>query len=424
MKLTVAPAGPATLDTALHVSVTDAPPGAPVTLAASQVDGWGRSLRSSAVFTADAAGTVDVSSRAPVSGDYTGVDPMGLIWSMRPTRGAARARAAGFPAPVHTTFEVAAGDQPGVSVTVERQRLPDGVRRARVTSHGLVGSLFTPTDGGPVPGVILIGGAEGGMHEPDAALLAAHGFAVLALAYFGARGLPSGLVDIPLEYFGRAIDFLSAQRRCRPGQLGIMGASRGGEASLLVAATFAQIGAVVSTAGSGLITAGIQYGPNFLDIVGTNRPSWTLGGAPLPYLPYSVTPQTRAEVAAGEPVHMWRIFQPALHSAATVADAVIPVERINGAVLMVSGADDQAWHCAELSDYAFERLGRKAPHRHVILPGAGHGIAPPPYGPTTEQTGPGPGVTFANGGSPATDAAGRVEAWRLAREHLAEHLPS
>jgi len=422
MKLTVAPAGPPTLDTALHVVVTDAPPGAPVTLTASQVDGWGRSFQASAVFTVDAAGTVDVATQAPTSGDYTGADPMGLIWSMRPQRGAARAKTPGFPAPVPTTFEATASDQPGVAVTVERQRLPEGIRRAHVNSHGLVGSLFTPTEGDPVPGVILIGGAEGGMHEPDAALLAAHGFAVLALAYFGARGLPSGLVNIPLEYFGTAIEFLSAHRRCRPGQLGIMGASRGGEASLLVAATFPQIGAVVSTAGSGLITAGIQYGPDFLDIVGNNQPSWTLGGTSLPYLPYTITPETRAEVAAGEPVHMWRIFQPALHDAATVADAVIPVERINGAVLMVSGADDQGWHCAELSEYAFERLGRKEPHRHVVLAGAGHGIAPPPYGPTTEQTGPGPGVTFANGGSPAADSAGRVEAWRLAREHLAEHL--
>jgi dienelactone hydrolase len=64
-----------------------------------------------------------------------------------------------------------------------------------------VGTLFHALDGTAHPGVILIGGSEGGLHEVDAALLAAHGFSVLALAYFGMPGVPPTIVDIPLEYF-------------------------------------------------------------------------------------------------------------------------------------------------------------------------------------------------------------------------------
>lgn len=40
--------------------------------------------RSEAVFLADPYGVVDLSTQAPVSGSYTGVDPMGLFWSRAP----------------------------------------------------------------------------------------------------------------------------------------------------------------------------------------------------------------------------------------------------------------------------------------------------------------------------------------------------
>jgi hypothetical protein len=43
-----------------------------------------------------------------------------------------------------------------------------------------------------------------------APLLALHGYATLALAYFGLPGLPRGLVNIPLEYFGKAIAHVRA----------------------------------------------------------------------------------------------------------------------------------------------------------------------------------------------------------------------
>jgi hypothetical protein len=43
--------------------------------------------QSEAFFTADRRGRVRVAKAAPTSGDYTGVDPMGLFWSARPPPG-------------------------------------------------------------------------------------------------------------------------------------------------------------------------------------------------------------------------------------------------------------------------------------------------------------------------------------------------
>ena len=44
-------------------------------------------------------------------------------------------------------------------------------------------------------------GAAGGIMEIRAALLAAHGFAAMALAFFNFEDLPKELNDVQLEYF-------------------------------------------------------------------------------------------------------------------------------------------------------------------------------------------------------------------------------
>ena len=65
--------------------------------------------------------------------------------------------------------------------------------------------------------VLLLGGSGGGMPNGYAAsLLASHGFPVLALAYFGAPGLPPQLERIPLEYFQRALTWLAKRRKSAP----------------------------------------------------------------------------------------------------------------------------------------------------------------------------------------------------------------
>jgi hypothetical protein len=80
-----------------------------------------------------------------------------------------------------------------------------------LAEDGLLGVSFLPPGDGPHPAVIVLGGSEGGLPVRSAApLLASHGYATLALAYFGLPGLSCGLINIPLEYFGRAIAHVRA----------------------------------------------------------------------------------------------------------------------------------------------------------------------------------------------------------------------
>lgn len=426
-RLTIAPQRPA-LDTELHILISELPAGARVALRADATDPRGRLWRSAAVFEADGHGVIDLRRDAPVSGDYTGADPMGLIWAMRPDDSVpvAPGRAPDFLAPTPLRLVAEADGAPFARAEVQRLRVPDGLSRIEVRERGLVGTLYRPDTGERLPGVVLLGGAEGGMHEDDAALLAAHGYATLALAYYGLPGLPPTLQGVPVEYFADALDHLRARPDVDADRLAVIGASKGGEAALLIGSLLPGLRAVVSVVGSGVVTQGISQDVltgSFLDILGTPVAGWTHQGREVPYLPNVVSPRLRAAVAAGDAIAL-RWAMPDAEQVETFPEAVIPVERIDGAVLLISAEDDEGYGVA-LHEIAAKRLaasGHPHPWQHIVYPGAGHQIAAPPYAPTTQNTAPGPGVAFCNGGTPAADAAARAATWREILRFLEQAL--
>jgi dienelactone hydrolase len=390
----------APLDQPVEIVVVGLKPGQPLTVQLSTGD-----RASHASFEADDRGVVDLTRHAPIEGSYHGVDPMGLFWSLE--------RTGGKPSPMCLSVD-GVGDR-----LLERLTVPEGVERVEVRKNGLVGTLFAPgDDGGELPGVIVLGGSEGGLHETDAALLAAHGFVTFALGYFGLKGLPEHLVDVPLEYFGTAIDFLAE----RSGEIGVLGGSRGGELALLIGATYPQIRAVVSVVGSGVVTQGIGPGANLLQKLSYEAASWTLKGEPLPYLPYHVGDELRAKIVNGEPVPLRLAFDT---SDGIGEDVEIRVENIAGGVLLISSGHDDGWPSAELSEVALRRLkDHEHPFQfeHVVYPEAGHLMAGPPHRPATDVTYPGPGVTFSGGGVPQATAHARANAWKRTVEFLQEQL--
>jgi dienelactone hydrolase len=406
----VSPAAPA-VDTPLDIALSGLPPDRPVTLRARTRYPSGLLYESVAVFHAGPDGRVSLARDEPVRG-YPGVDPMGMVAAMSRVREPGkpmRDRSVLPPIRLHLRAEV--DGTPIARTDVDRAALPEGVQRAAVRSNGLAGVLFAPR-GGRHPGVLLLGGAEGGLHEQDAALLAGHGFAVLALAYFGARGVPATLRDIPLEYFAAAIAFLHARRNVRPGPVGVVGGSRGGEAALLLAATYPEVGAVVSLVGSGVLTEGIGPGRHVLDKIAQPIASWTLGGRPLPYLGCEVSPEVARRGRSRTPFELGWAFEPAIEDEKAVQENAIAIEQSRAAVLLVSAGDDRMWPSVALSEVAAERLRRAGrPVEHVVYPKAGHLIAQPPYGPATEIITPGPGVRFRTGGNPDANAAARADMW-------------
>jgi hypothetical protein len=212
--ITITP-DPALSDDPVRIHLRGFAPGQRVTLRAAMADDAGQRWRSWAEFAANDAGDVDLATAAPLAGSYSSADAIGLFWSMaraddEDNEPATFARTTTHPLTITCTAEA----DGRVVATAHHTRLgmAAGVRRVEARERGLVGALFLPPGEGPHPGVIVLGGSSGGMREPLAALLASHGCAALALAYFGVEGLPPQLADIPLEYFETALD--SDPSRC------------------------------------------------------------------------------------------------------------------------------------------------------------------------------------------------------------------
>jgi dienelactone hydrolase len=248
---------------------------------------------------------------------------------------------------------------------------------------------------------------------------ASEGIATLALAYFGMPGLPKTFERIPLEYFGSALRWLARRPDVRQDAIAVAGASRGGELALLLAATYPEIRAAISWVGSGLVYGGV------VSIGSAPMAGWTRGGVDLPFagfVPGAVDMNAR-------PITLTPGFLAALDDADAVAAAEIPVERINGPVLLISGTDDAVWPATVLSNYAVRRL-RAHHHRfaveHVAYEGAGHMIAPPIPGVSfaiTHSVHPILGLDFAFGGSPEKNTAASLDSWARILAFLRETFP-
>jgi dienelactone hydrolase len=207
-------------------------------------------------------------------------------------------------------------------------------------------------------------------------------------------------------------------------RLAVAGGSLGGQAALLVGATFPEVRAVVSIVGSGLIAQGIS-GDGFLAIMRNHIPPWTWQGEPLPFLQNTVTPELERRVVAGETIRMIESFLPAVEDPELVAAATIPVERIHGPVLLISAGDDRTWPCEQLSEIARNRLAAHDHHfeyLHLHYPDAGHLLLIPSFAPTTESLEAGPGVTLDLGGTPAATAAAREATWTQTLDFLERSL--
>ena len=72
----------ALVDEPVRIHLTGLAPDQSVTVRATTTNSAGRRWQSRAEFKANKDGVVDLSKQSPVSGTYSGVDPMGLFWSM------------------------------------------------------------------------------------------------------------------------------------------------------------------------------------------------------------------------------------------------------------------------------------------------------------------------------------------------------
>jgi pimeloyl-ACP methyl ester carboxylesterase len=261
-----------------------------------------------------------------------------------------------------------------------------------VDEGGVRGTFTLPDGSGPFPGVVGLSGSGGGIPWWWGELLAPHGIAVLAAAYFGVEPLPKIMCELPLETVEIAGRWLRWRPEVATGPIGLVGGSKGAELGLLAAATYPDLfGPVAAVAPSCVAWFGVDLTGEVPDA--SSRSSWTLDGKPVPFVPpvpgigFDVTPRGRRSVG---------IYAAALEQADAVAAATIRVERAAGPILLVSGGEDGMCPASQMSQRVVARMaahGRASDVEHLDFPDCGHVVVRP------WPKGPAPPMPFDNGGT-------------------------
>lgn len=271
------------------------------------------------------------------------------------------------------------------------------VREAEV-----LGTFAVPDGPGPHPGVVALSGSGGGVPSWWGHLLAPHGIAVLAAAYFGIESLPSVLCEIPVETVVAAGEWLRRRPEVQSGRVGLVGGSKGAELALLAATAFPDVvGPVAAIAPSNVVWFG--FDPTGSAARVSYQSSWTLKGSPVSFVrPVRGVGFERTERG----LRSVGIYTAALEQADAVAAAAIPVERATGPLLLLSGGQDGACPSTLMAEMICGRMkahGRDADMRHLNFPDCGHVVVRP------WPTGQAPPMPYDNGGTAeALDAAHAV----------------
>jgi dienelactone hydrolase len=372
------------VDETTAVRVTGLKSGEHVVIRGELVDGDGKAWSSEAEFAADQDGMVDVTKQAPVKGEYRDCSAMGLVWSMRPlSKDTHIYRPPHALEPQTIRFVLLRDGKEVSSAEVEQIAIADNVKQIHVDGV-LHGVLFVPDAQGKHPGILVVGGSEGGTPTRKAAWLASHGYPSLALAYFHSEGLPNMLQNIPLEYFGRALNWMGQRPEIDKEHLAVVGTSRGGELALQLGSMYPMVRAVVA-----YVPASVRYGACCGRMLGA---AWTLDGQPLGFATVGVR----------------RVSLDAMKAA-------IHVEATAGPILLISGQDDSIWPSSDMTNELVARL-RMAhfayPVERLDYPHAGHRAGMPEIEPAWHGglTHPLTGNPENLGGTPEGNAASSLDA--------------
>lgn len=406
--------------------VTGLDPERRVTLRATATAWFDDTGTSEATFEATADGVVDTSEQAPLAGDYEGVAPTGWLWALSETDGPAGGRPTGDGDDVTVRLELYDDGTELATVETTRRRTAPAVDHESVAVErtvsaaddtdesvtvGVIGELFSPPGSGPHPAVVCLHGSAGRPLRGVASLLAAHGYAAVAVQYVGDHeSLPDTLAEVPVETVAAAADWLRERSAVRGDAIGLFGRSKGAELAVESAARFDWPATTVAVAPS-------RHRWQALDGGEEPRSSWCAGGEPLPFVPFRARPGETEDGAV--------VFRD------TYADSRerVPSDRLDAAAidaaavdcptLLVSGGDDRMWPAGEDAERLATALrdgGVSVTHDHY--PDAGHGLGVP-YAPPTTATRAG---EMALGGDPAANARAAGEHWRTVRDHLDETL--
>ncbi|XP_074534357.1 peroxisomal succinyl-coenzyme A thioesterase-like isoform X1 [Halichoeres trimaculatus] len=356
------------VDEKFTVLVQNTPPGFLLTIRALHHSDDGHTWEAFGHYTANNSGTVNVSEDPSVGGTYSGVEQMGLMWSLRPVPGSKpwlRLRKMNIQTPMEFTISVFQGHQtedftdmkPLAAVAVERWYMAPGVRRVPITEDGLTATLFLPSGPGPFPGLIDLWGGGGQLVEYRAALLASHGIAALALDYLTPKvTIETGKI-VENDYFEKAYKVLCEHPQILASRIAMLGLSFGTSMTFKMAVYSKVIKLTCAVCISGSHVQPID-------------------GSVEEVLSYFNKNSAKTRFNEENQV----IWHDLLLPIPTDPTLKVDVGQLRCPFLLVVGEDDQNWPAPE-SAIDIKKMMEKAGNSHLLTvlsyPNAGHLIEPP-----------------------------------------------
>ncbi|XP_051974143.1 peroxisomal succinyl-coenzyme A thioesterase-like [Xyrauchen texanus] len=366
-------------------------------------------------YKSDEHGTVTVAKDESLGGTYEGIEPMGLLWSMRPipgSRGGLRLRKRDILTPMVVHISVYHGhltqgfNQKTALATCETERwyIAPGVQRVDVREKTVRGTLFLPPGPGPYPGVLDLWGGGGGLVEYRSALLASHGFASLALEYLIPDELRTAGVDS--SYFEEAYQILQNHPKVHKDCMAMLGLSFGSAITISMVAYSKVIKPKCCVCISGS------------HVVPVNKSLFEVFEEMKKHV-------NKLQMNEDNQIIHRNLILP-IPSDPTLK---VDVGRIKCPILLVNADDDQSWASVESAE-DMEMMMEMAGNRHLLevltYPCAGH-LIEPPYTPhfrasnfilqdTKEK------IVMLWGGQTKPHAYAQEDAWEKILSFLQKHL--
>lgn len=212
-----------------------------------------------------------------------------------------------------------------------------------MAENGFVGHMAEPDIGSDKAVIIVMGGEQSLLPGIKfAERFADYGIAGLSVSLFGAEGLPNSPNQIPVDMFGRAVDYLKNEKRIR--HISIYGQSMG------------SIFAVLAAQYIGGFENLIMVSPTHVPFEGTLKDKKTMTGRSVATWKGDDIPFVTADfskVKAGKyqkhsdakckVTGMWVAYHEAYSDVAKVNAAKLQVEKTSARVLLIAGDEDEAW---------------------------------------------------------------------------------
>ncbi|XP_061085512.1 peroxisomal succinyl-coenzyme A thioesterase-like [Conger conger] len=368
-------------------------------------------------YVSDDEGTVKVAEHVCVGGSYQGMEPMGLLWSMKPVPGSRtglRLRKKDLSTPMLVHISVYCGhisqgfrETKALACAVaERWYMAPGVRRVEVTEGGVRGTLFLPPGSGPFPGILDMWGGGGGLVEYRAALLASHGYVSMALDYMSPKALSDPSRQVGKQYFEAAFTILKEHPQVCSDRVAMFGLSFGTSVvlSMAVYSSVIQPRCLVCLSGSHVQPLRGSLADVFKDIEKDSH-------------------KTRYDE---EHRVIWRDL---LLPIPSDPSKKVAVGQLQCPLLLIVGEDDQNCASAESAE-DMEKMMEEAGNSHLLTilsyPGAGH-LIEPPYTPHIASSNfmvaaSGGKVVALWGGEVRAHSRAQEDSWHRILAFLEQHL--